>query len=84
MAYTGEIKEFNSNVQIQKVVSGGTGPKGLLSDKDLPSQEYYQELDEALNAAHPMTCLVYPEPFVAAPSKIQHDIFFVHILLYQY
>ena len=36
------------------------------------------------NMSTPSVKLMYPEPYVATASTLHYDLWFVHILLYQY
>lgn len=48
---------------------------------------YFKNLDNIQNIYHysiPTTKLFYPEPYIAAASFMHSDIWFVHILVYQY
>lgn len=44
----------------------------------------FENLKSVYHYSVPNTKLFYPEPFIAAPSFMHSDLWFVHILLYQY
>jgi len=51
---------------------------------DLNNFNAFENLKTIYHYSIPNTKLFYPEPFVASPSFMHSDIWFVHILLYQY
>ena len=57
----------------------------LLDDFDnIPELVYIENINSLMHTTTPSIKLYYPEPFVAAPSHMHDDIWFIHILLYQY
>lgn len=49
--------------------------------RDLLKLEHVRSL---FQASTPNQKLYYPAPFIAAPSQMHDDIFFIHILQYQF
>ena len=44
----------------------------------------YDKLTSIYHYSIPTTRLMYPEPFLASPSFMHYDLWFMHILIYQY
>lgn len=70
------LEEFNNNFQ-------KTNFNYLKSLNDYTLFNYTQSLD-ILHVSIPNIKLYYPEPFIASPTYIHEDIWFLHIVIYQY
>jgi hypothetical protein len=56
----------------------------MLRTGDLSYFDNFENVQTTYHYSIPNIRLSYPEPFIAAPSFIHSDLWFVHILIFQY
>ena len=68
------------------VLEEGLGEAMKLNRRGQDLTGYYDVIatQKMYHFAVPVPKMHYPEPFIAAPSTIHDDIFFIHILQFQY
>jgi hypothetical protein len=67
--------ELSDDELVNLVIEEGLNPDGF----------YFNAMTQrTIQHTTPSVALHYPEPFIASPSTIHDDIFFIHILQFQY
>ena len=87
MSFTNKLpNEFKLNYQYYNTLLESFSNRFFnCSNIDLSDLEYM--IDNSLSIFHtsvPNIKLYYPEPFIATPTFIHDDIWFLHIVIYQY
>ena len=79
---------FDSFVSLNDSVTTATVTKELINFinqiENLESFKNYENTSAVYHYSIPNVKLWYPEPFIASPSFMHSDLWFMHILLYQY
>ncbi len=80
---------FNqSNLTYFKINSGFLYSEVIIEFvNQLDDLKYYKNLENMVTVYHysiPNVKLMYPEPFIASASFMHNDLWFIHILIYQY
>ena len=67
--------DLSDDELVNLVIEEGLNPDGF----------YFNAMTQrTMQHTTPSVALHYPEPFIASPSTIHDDIFFIHILQFQY
>merc|ERR1711907_259769 len=76
----------NDPIEFLKFYPGGMELHDLLVELEMfyPSEEIDYSLYIEQDIATPESKLYYPEPFIASPSFVHEEIWFIHILHYNY